>query len=417
MSLLASNAQVMFLLLIDFFFPFPFLSFPFLSTEGGVTPLGYSVFFEGPYNPYNPDYYCGGSSGGSAVAVATGLLPMAVGWDGGGSIRMPASMSGVLGLATTFGRIPNERTASSTNIKGGPLASTMNDIALSYLLLGQIQPESFYTDLFGKAYLPPPHLTGFVPSINDHNDNTAAFGDGDKGNKKPPLHGVRLGVFWDHFQHTDREIYDKSLQVVQYLVSEGATVVNFTIPYLREIHLSHGFKILTEFGIRWETQFYNQSYILEPNTEITIKIGRSITADEILAAEKIRNFAVQYVRTKLFDGLKLDAIVSPMLGAKVPKMPSNIRGYGETNTALSYKLMRYAVLANFLGLPGISIPIGYEDETGLPIGFQLLGDAWSEPALIRLGCIVENYLNIHGDGRRKPPDKNFFDVLGPWLKS
>jgi Asp-tRNA(Asn)/Glu-tRNA(Gln) amidotransferase A subunit family amidase len=282
----------------------------------------------------------------------------------------------------------------------------MNDIALSYLLLGQIQPDSFYTDLFGEAYLPPPHLSGFVPSINDSNDN-----------KKPPLHGVRLGVFWDHFQHTDREIYEKSLQVVQYLVSEGATVVNFTIPYLREIHLSHGFKILTEFGIRWETQFYNQSYILEPNTEITIKIGRSITADEILAAEKIRNFAIQYVRTKLFDGLKLDAIVSPMLGAKVPKMPSDIRGYGETNTALSYKLMRYAVLANFLGLPGISIPIGYEDDTGLPIGFQLLGDAWSEPTLIRLGCIVENYLNVHGDGRRKPPDENVFDVLGPWLKS
>ena len=377
--------------------------------------MGYSVFFDGPYNPYNTDYYSGGSSGGSAVAVATGLLPMAVGWDGGGSIRMPASMSGVLGLATTFGRIPNERTTSSTNIKGGPLASSINDIALSYLLLGQIQPDSFYTELFGEAYLPPPHLTGFVPSSinNDDNNNVNTT----TAEKPPSLQGVRLGIFWDHIQHTDREIYEKSLQVVHYLEKEGATIVNFTIPYLREIHLSHGFKILTEFGIRWETQFYNSSYELEPNTEITIKIGRSITADEILAAEKIRNFAIQYVRTKLFDKLKLDAIVSPMIGAKVPKMPSDIRGYGETNTALSYKLMRYAVLANFLGLPGISIPIGYEDETGLPIGFQLLGNAWSEPTLIRLGCVVENFLKIHGDGRRKPPNDNFFDVLGPWLKS
>ncbi len=75
-----------------------------VMTEGGVTPLGWSAHFQGPYNVYNFDRYCGGSSSGSAVAVAAGLVPVAIGFDGGGSIRIPGSMSGVHGLGVTFGR-------------------------------------------------------------------------------------------------------------------------------------------------------------------------------------------------------------------------------------------------------------------------------------------------------------------------
>lgn len=366
-----------------------------ITTEGGVTPLGYSAFFDGPFNPYDTNYYSGGSSGGSAVAVASGIVPVAIGWDGGGSVRVPASMSGVEGLATTHGRIPFERGCTSTNNKAGPLAATMTDIALSYLLLSQPHPESFATKQIGEAYLPLPYLS--ETSTND----PGSFN----------LEGVRLGVFWEHFRHTDAEVYEKSLNVVRFLEGQGATIVNITIPYLREIHLSHGLKILTEFGNTWESQFYNQSYTLEANTEVTVMLGRTLTAGEVLSAERVRHFAIRYVRKNLFDGLNLDAIVSPMLGDKVPKMPAGHRGYGESNTALVYKLMRFAPMANFLGLPGMSIPVGYEDETGLPIGFQLLGDAWAEPTLIRLGAVVEQFQK-----RKKPPGENFFDVLQPWLK-
>ena len=221
----------------------------------------------------------------------------------------------------------------------------------------------------------------------------------------------------------------------------GATIVNITIPYLKEIHLSHGIKILSEFGLVWEQQFYNSSYILESNTEISIKLGRTITADEVLAAEKIRTFGILYVRNIIFDTLQIDSILSPALGDKVPKLPTaaNFRGYGESNVPLIYKIMRYVPLANFLGLPALSIPIGYHDNDGndsddydtdyigLPIGFQFMADAWNEPMLIRLGFIIEQYYltrnsnnNDNGGGGggstiRKPPNENFFDVLKPWL--
>lgn len=75
-----------------------------IMTEGGVSPLGYNSHFQGPVSPFSMNRYSGGSSGGSAVAVATGIAPLGVGFDGGGSIRIPASMSGIHGLATTFGR-------------------------------------------------------------------------------------------------------------------------------------------------------------------------------------------------------------------------------------------------------------------------------------------------------------------------
>lgn len=367
--------------------------------EGGVTPLGYSAHFDGPYNPYNLDYYPGGSSSGSAVAVAAGLVPMAVGWDGGGSIRVPASMSGVYGLKTTFGRVPFNESSGSTNIAAGPIGATLSDVALGYLLLSQPEIGSFYTDIIGEAYLPRPHLTNLVD-------------EGRLTHTSAALEGIRLGVFWDHFVHSDPEVVTKCMEVLDSLQKRGARIVNITIPHLREIHLSHGIKILTEFGITWETEFFNKTYNLEPNTVITVALGRALKATEILAAERVRSYAIHLMRETLYSEQTLDAIVSPMIGDKVPKLPPGYKGYGESNTAKVYKIMRYVPLANFLGLPGLSVPVGYEKETGLPIGFQFLGDAWSEPTIIRLGMVLDKFIE-----RRRPSSDNFFDVLGPWASN
>ena len=72
----------------------------------------------------------------------------------------------------------------------------------------------------------------------------------------------------------------------------GATIVNITIPFLRGLHLGHAFKIVSEFGLTLEGPFYNKSYVLEPNTEFFVKTGRTLTADEILAQEKMRTFGI-----------------------------------------------------------------------------------------------------------------------------
>jgi len=112
-------------------------------TEGGVTPLGYAVAAQGPFNAFDAARYSGGSSGGSAVAVALGLCPMALGFDGGGSIRIPAAFAGAVGLATTFGRLDSGK-ISSTMVKGGPIAATASDAALYFAAMGSAGPDSFY---------------------------------------------------------------------------------------------------------------------------------------------------------------------------------------------------------------------------------------------------------------------------------
>mmetsp|Transcript_30369 Transcript_30369/g.36077 ORF Transcript_30369/g.36077 Transcript_30369/m.36077 type:complete len:180 (-) Transcript_30369:7-546(-) len=179
---------------------------------------------------------------------------------------------------------------------------------------------------------------------------------------------------------------------------------------MRELHLSHGFTILSEFGHNWDHRFYDPNYKLEGNTEIMIALGRTITAAEILAAGRLRTYGMKKVCEDLFRGLKLDAIVSPMLGEKVSTPTKGYRGYGESDTAKVYSTMRYVPLANLLGLPGLSVPIGYEKDTNLPIGFQFLGDAWSEHKLIRLGLQLEQ-----STIRRQPPAENFYDTLQKFL--
>jgi len=371
-----------------------------VMTEGGVTPLGYSAHFDGPFNPYNVDHYPGGSSAGSTVAVASGLVPMAVGFDGGGSIRVPAAMSGTMGLAPTFGRIPHDHSIASTMTKAGPIAATLEDVALAHLLLGQTSAGSFQTNVIGVAYVPPPHL-GTVVNDNGELDVPRVAGP-------TSLQGTRLGIFWEHFQHCDSEVYEASLRSVRYLESLGAEVVNITIPHLREIHLSHGIQILSEFGMLWDRQFHDPNHHLEANTEITIALGRTVKASEIIAAAKVRSYALQKVCKEIFRGMELDAIVSPMLGDKVPRALEGYRNYGESNNAKVYRVMRYVPLANLLGLPGLSVPVGYEKENSVPIGFQLLGDAWCEHKLLRIGMYLEQSAFLQ---RRRPPAENFHDTL------
>lgn len=107
--------------------------------------------------------------------------------------------------------------------------------------------------------------------------------------------------------------------------------------------------------------------------------------------------------------MKIDAIASPMLGDTVPKPGTGYcaYGYGESNNTKVYETMRFVLLANFLGLV---VPIGYEWKTGLPIGFQLMGDAWSEHTLLKIGIHLEQ-----ASVRRLPPSENHHYNLGKFL--
>ena len=357
-----------------------------VMTEGGVSPLGYAPFFHAPLNPHNTSHYPGGSSSGSAVAVALGLTPIAVGFDGGGSIRIPAALSGTVGLAATFGRVPFRGTMS-TMVKTGVLAATVRDAALAFAALAPTKPDHHYTRLYGDLGPPEPHLRGVAAA-------------------PARLDGVRLGIFRAHAHDAEQGAIDALTAGLELLESLGAVVVEIAIPNLHALSVAHGMKISTEFALEFDQLYHDagaSSPALEANTRLTVGLGSSMTALEALAGERLRGWAFDYVTQELFAKLRLTAIVGPTTGILAPRIPPGALETGEYNVALVVKLMRHIFSANLLGLPALVVPVGHDEETQLPWSMQLMGDHWSEAELLRVGRVLEEKFTNPTGRRRTPP--------------
>jgi len=216
---------------------------PTSMVEGGVSPVGFCVEVQGPFNPHKASHYSGGSSGGSAVAVALGIVPVAIGYDGGGSIRTPASLSGVVGFATGYGRLPFESHITGTNIKGGPFTRTVADAALAYAVMARPVPEGVFllcacfvalqlTVFLGFVWT---GYRGFFDEMYDGNFNgvpkailnqflqPAPKGP---GGETRDLVGVKLGVMREWFDDCDSSVREVAWAGFAQLVARGATVVD-----------------------------------------------------------------------------------------------------------------------------------------------------------------------------------------------
>jgi Asp-tRNA(Asn)/Glu-tRNA(Gln) amidotransferase A subunit family amidase len=371
-----------------------------IMTEGGTTPLGYNAFFKGPFNPYSKQHFSGGSSSGSAAAVAMGIVPIAIGFDGGGSIRIPAAVSGVLGLACTFGRIPFKGPTGSTMIKGGPMAHSAADTALGYMVMtaSSEDPNEFYRKLYdgGVKGTPHPNLAGFPEAAS--------------------LKGMRIGVFNDWFMDVDKSVSNLYTSMVIQLRELGAEVVVFEIPHLRWLAMSHGIKISTEFAMEWDLLHHTRLADMEPNTRVSIAIGSTASALEVIAADRMRAWALNYT-TELFQRQRLDAIINPTVGFTAPVLHDAYKKHGVSDSAMVMKMMKQIFLANLLGLPAISIPIGFskcpETGTKLPLGLQFTANHWKENILLQIANVFEK--SLKRDDSVKPvhfihPINNAIDV-------
>jgi Asp-tRNA(Asn)/Glu-tRNA(Gln) amidotransferase A subunit family amidase len=357
-------------------------------TEGGVTPLGFNAHYQGPFSAYSRHHYSGGSSSGSAVAVATGIVPIAIGFDGGGSIRIPASMSGIHGFGTTFGRVPFNNRTVSTMIKSGPMTTNAFDAGVVFETISPPLDDHFYSQLYGKSStFPAPHTHGF-DDIQDLSD-------------------VRLGIYPEWFEDADPNVVTECYKAIHALEARGAQLINISIPHLQMMSVSHGIKIITEFALGFDLDYHTDFDLLEPNTQITISLAKSLTALEVLSAERVRAWSFQYTRS-LFSAYNLTAIVNPTIGVIPPALSPEARTDGENNTPLVIKLLKYIFLGNFLGMPGYSLPIGYSSTTPrLPIGLHLLGNHWTEHKLLRLGHALDDLFGRH----RQAPSEFFVDIL------
>jgi Asp-tRNA(Asn)/Glu-tRNA(Gln) amidotransferase A subunit family amidase len=340
-----------------------------------------------PRNPHNKHYYTGGSSGGAAYAVAAGLVPMALGADGGGSIRIPASFCGVYGLKPSHNRF--EDTGSTVTVTG-PLAATMADLEISYRIMG-------------------------IPDPSD--PNCALFAAPGTSSPRPKVIGI-CKPWFDRADNLVKELCQKAVEWFE--KEEGYEVVDIELPHLPHGQLAHAFTILSEMAIRARNQTLDptkKSYLdsLNPANKVLLAVGAKTPATDYLLAQQLRQMLMQHLSFlyQKYPGLLIVTPTTPSAGWPIAK-ESDLK-YGVTDGNMSVRSMEYIWLANFCGNPAITAPVGYVEPTKgegrVPVGLMAIGEWGAEDQLLSWGFEAESYLNsVHDGGRVKP--SNFFDVLG-----
>ncbi len=221
--------------------------------EIGINPNGANVHYGPARNPYDPAHDCGGSSSGPAVAVAAGLCPVALGADGGGSIRIPASLCGLVGLKPTYGRVSEHGAAplcwSVAHL--GPIGATVEDVALAYALMAGPDPRD------------PNSLRQPAVSLAGWN--------------RPDLTGLTLGVCRAWFEHATPDIVAACRAAVERLQQAGAEVREVEIPELDAMRLAHIVTILSEMATSL-ADHRDELHRLGPSVQSTLALGMRFTA-------------------------------------------------------------------------------------------------------------------------------------------
>lgn len=328
--------------------------------EIGISPNGSNANFGAIRNPYDTACDTGGSSSGSAAAVAAGLVPIAVGADGGGSIRIPASLCGLVGLKPTFARVSEHGAAalcwSVAHI--GPLTDNVEDCALAYSVIAGPDPVEP-----GTMKQPSVSIDGW---------------------NKTGLNGIKMGVFKDWFEHSSPDVSKTCYDMVEHFKQMGAEIVEIEIPELDEMRIAHATTILAEMALCMGN--YREHH-KEHGTSVRLSLilGQAFNAMDYIQAQRMRTRAMA-IFAKVFE--KVDVILTP--GTAIAAQPVPAGGYdiGWSDLGTDTELMRFVFPINLTGNPGIAFPVGY-DGRGLPVGMQVIGRHWDEALLLRVAYNAE----------------------------
>jgi aspartyl-tRNA(Asn)/glutamyl-tRNA(Gln) amidotransferase subunit A len=314
-------------------------------------------------NPWDVTRVPGGSSGGSAAAVAGGLCVAALGSDTGGSIRIPAGLCGLVGLKPTFGRVSRTGIVphSWSLDHPGPMTRTVADAAV---LMGV---------LAGYDARDPACRDEPVP------DYAAAFGQ--------PVAGLRIGVCRNHFFGRNQEAVEAAVETaITDLGRAGASIVDFQLP-----NLDYGLAAIFAIELASSTAYHDRALQAgrtvhyNPDVRTLVEIGRLVSAVDYLKAEQLRHVLMADMARVLET---VDAIVGPTL--PLTAWPTDVEtmeiaGSTESPLAASWRL---TYPYNLAGLPAISLPCGF-DPDGLPIGLQIAARPFDEMTVLRVAHAYE----------------------------
>jgi len=333
--------------------------------EIGIGVTGFNPHYGTPRNPYDPMHYPGGSSSGSAVAVAAGLAPIALGADGGGSVRIPAAFCGVYGLKPTYGRIPESGSfALDFSVAHvGPLAATTSDLVLAYAAMAGPHPH----DRLSRVQA--------LPSLS--------------GWENTDLSDLTLGVFWPWFRHATPEVVAANEAMLVQFQQMGAQVKEIAIPDLEAARVAHVITITTEMNQVLDPYYDAHRKDMGLDVRISLALSRAFNARDFVLAQRVRTRLIAHFQAAFEE---VDVIVTPAAGLTAPPIPESVLPDGDSDLTTLTEIMRYALFPNMTGHPAISFPVGYSDA-GLPIGMQAIGRYWDEVTLFRLALAAEGYIH------------------------
>jgi aspartyl-tRNA(Asn)/glutamyl-tRNA(Gln) amidotransferase subunit A len=334
-------------------------------------------------NPWDTSRVPGGSSGGSAAAMAAGLCLGALGSDTGGSIRQPASLCGVTGLKPTYGRVSRYGLVAygSSLDQIGPLTNCIEDAAL---LMGVIAGHD------GRDSTSVDEQTAPVPDYLAQLNN--------------PVEGLKIAIVPELIDKADPNVRDAVKAALESYKKSGATLVEVQMPHF-DYSIAAYYVIATAEASSNLARFDGCHYgYRSPNARDYIEIYSKSRAEGFGAEVKRRimlgTFALSsgYYDAYYLKALKVRNLIRQDFTnafAKadclmMPVAPTTAFKFGEKmdDPLQMYLADVYTIAVNLAGVPGISIPCGFDDKK-LPIGLQIIGPAFSEDKLLRIGRMFE----------------------------
>jgi aspartyl-tRNA(Asn)/glutamyl-tRNA(Gln) amidotransferase subunit A len=333
--------------------------------------LACGVYSAPTRNPWDTSLTCGGSSGGSAAAVAAGAVAAATGSDTGGSIRIPASVCGIVGIKPTYDLLSRQGVASLAWSLDtvGPLARSVDDAAL--VLEGMLDPAG--RARVGEVWpIAPLELAGAVVGV--------------------PADGILTQV--------EPSVAAAFVQACELLAAGGATIVPLSIPELEETLPIEFAIVMAEAASYHEQALRQNDGAISEGIRTLFGAGALLLAEDYLLAQRLRAGICRAVE-RCFSEHSLDALVAPTLP---------LAGYGHGDSAVSIDgvdeaiadaTVRTTAPFNLTGSPVVSVPGGLTDA-GLPVAVQFVGRAFGEARLLSLARAYEELRDSRALDERHP---------------
>ncbi|KAL7943098.1 amidase signature enzyme [Trichoderma barbatum] len=345
--------------------------------ELGSDTSGGNVAQGTPTNHINNAYYPGGSSNGAGSSLSAGIVPICVGTDAGGSVRIPANFNGIYGLKPSHHRT---LVMKSTMCVTGPMAANVADLTIAYRIMAQ--PDAAC-----------PTQGRFALSL-------------------PPAPSARrvMGVFRDWFNKADapvREMCDRALE--HFASRRGYEIVDISIPFLPEAQVAHAAICISELAEQARRRTPNPAdyqSLAGPANKIILTMGSQLSGADFIKSNALRTVLMNHLAFlfQKYPGLLIMTPTTPLIGW--PRSPKD-DSHGMSDTNITMRNMSYIFLSNMTGTPSVSAPVGYVDpeqgEGKLPVSLLATGEWGSEEQLLAWAKEAEEYLHeTYPEGRRRP---------------